>query len=192
VCTFRPLVAFLLLFPVSVFAQSAAAPGPPSDRFQDFLDAALLTPTPYVLAAGGGVLDELGSFPEEWSGGSGFTRRYLARQGMGFASDSIGHSLAAVIHHHVVYDPCTCKGFARVRHAMGRAFVSKKDSGGSAPNYSLWFAKFSAAGLANTWYPDSYQRNDIIREGAVGIVVAGGLNVLREFSPELLRVVHIR
>jgi hypothetical protein len=196
VCNFKPFLLVLTLWPVSVFAQApTGAPSlnaPPQDRFQDFLNAALLTPSPYVLALGGGVLDQFGNFPEEWSGNSSFTKRWLARQGMGFASDAIGHGVAAVIHHHVVYDACTCKGFARVKHAMGRAFVSIKDDGGSAPNYSLWVAKFSAAGVANAWYPESYQRSDIIREGAVGIVVAGGLNILKEFSPELLRIVPFK
>ncbi len=165
---------------------------PPGDRFEDFLDAAVRSPTPYVLSLGGAILDQLGRFPEEWTGGSGFTKRYLARQGMSITSDAVGHSVAAVIHHRVIYDPCSCKGFARVRHAMSRAFVSRTSSGGSAPNYSLWIAKFSAAGLANTWYPDSYQRGDIIREGGVGIVVSGGLNILKEFSPELLRIAHLK
>ena len=199
--TVRFLFCTLLLWPAPAFAQAPAAPAATeraatqtseADRFQDFLDAAVLSPTPYVLSLGGGILDQLGEFPKEWTGGRGFGERYLARQGMSLTSDAVGHSVAAVIHHRVIYDPCTCKSFARVKHAIGRAFVSRTDSGGSAPNYSLWIAKFSAAGLANTWYPDSYQKGDIIREGGVGIVVSGGLNILKEFSPELLRIAHIR
>jgi hypothetical protein len=74
---------------------------------------------------------------------------------------------------------------------MGRAFVSRKEDGGRAPNYSLWIAKYGAAGLANAWYPPSYTMGDIVREGGVGILVSGGLNVLNEFSPDLLRLVGI-
>jgi hypothetical protein len=110
---------------------------------------------------------------------------------MGFASDAIGHSLGAVIHHRVRYDACQCTGWSRVNHAMGRAFVSRKEDGGRAPNYSLWIAKYGAAGLANAWYPPSYTMGDIVREGGVGILVSGGLNVLNEFSPDLLRLVGI-
>ena len=185
-----------------VFAQAAnaqttqpdtkAGGGPQLDRFRDFVHVAVMSPTPYVLALGGGILDEMGNMPEEWTGGAGFGKRYLARQGGGFASDAIGHSVAAVIHHRVRYDPCTCRGFARLTHAMGRAFVSLREHGGAAPNYSLWIAKFSSAGLANAWYPASYTRSDILREGAVGIVVSGGLNILNEFSPELMKLVPFR
>ena len=75
---------------------------------------------------------------------------------------------------------------------MGRAFVSMHENGSAAPNYSLWIAKYSSAGLANTWYPTSYTRTDIIREGSVGIVISGGLNVLNEFSPELMKLIPFR
>ena len=185
------LVVVAWLAPTPVFAQGATQRTPDLDRFRDFVHVAILSPTPYVLALGGGVLDELGGFPEDWTDNHAFTKRYLARQGMGFASDAIGHSAGAMIHHRVRYDACTCDGWLRVRHAMGRAFVSLKEGGGSAPNYSLWIAKYSAAGLANTWYPPSYTTSDIIREGGVGIVIAGALNVLNEFSPDLLRLVGI-
>jgi hypothetical protein len=186
------ILAALIVFcplPASAQPQEAAPALPPIDRFRDFLRAAMLSPTPYVLALGGGILDQFGNMPEEWSGGAGFGKRYLARQGGGLASDAIGHSVAAAIHHRVRYDPCTCRGFARVRHAMGRAFVSLREDGRSVPNYSLWIAKFSSAGLANAWYPTSYTTSDIIREGGVGIVVSGGLNILTEFSPELKKLV---
>ena len=191
------LLVLAWLVPAPLLAQGVTQPGagqalPNLDRFHDFVHVAILSPTPYVLALGGGVLDELGKFPEEWTGGKGFGKRYLARRGMGFASDAIGHSVGAVIHHRVHYDHCSCGGWARVTHAMGRAFVSLKDDGGSAPNYSLWIAKFGAAGLANTWYPPSYTASDIIREGGVGIVASGGLNVLNEFAPDLLRLVGMR
>jgi hypothetical protein len=190
------LMVGLMLLPVAALAQDVQPPSPTDpprlDRFRDFVHVAILSPTPYALALGGGVLDQMGNMPEEWNGSNAFGKRFVARMGGGFASDAIGHSVAAVIHHRVRYDPCTCRGFARVRHAMGRAFVSMRENGTSAPNYSLWVAKFSAAGLANTWYPPSYTGSEILREGGVGIVVSGGLNILNEFSPELIKLIPFR
>jgi hypothetical protein len=189
------LLALLICWPSMSSAQDTqgvnrALPG--IDRFRDFVHVAILSPTPYVLALGGGVLDQMGNMPEEWDGGDAFAKRFTARMGGGFASDAIGHSAAALMHHRVLYDRCACRGWSRFRHAMGRAFVSMHENGRSAPNYSLWIAKFSAAGLANTWYPPSYTRGDILREASIGIVVAGGLNVLNEFSPELLKLIPFR
>ena len=183
----RLVVVFslLLLPPAGAAAQDSQTP---PDRFQDFVNAAILSPTPYVLGAGGGLIDQVSNMPQEWRGGAGLAKRTAARLGSGFASDAIGHGIAAVIRHRVRYDPCTCRGLARVGHAMKRAFVSVTDRGGHAPNFSLWAAKFSAAGLANAWYPARYQRDDVLRDGSVGIVVSGGLNILKEFSPELMRL----
>lgn len=186
------VVAVVLLAAPAVLAQVAARPEPDLDRFRYFVHAAILSPTPYALSLGGAVLDGLSNFPEDWTDGGAFAKRYFARQGMSLTSDAVGHSAAALIHHRVRYDLCGCTGWSRVQHAMGRAFVSRTEDGGSAPNYSLWIAKYSAAGLANTWYPASYTTSDIIREGGVGIVVSGGLNILNEFSRDLLRLVGIK
>jgi hypothetical protein len=35
----------------------------------------VLSPGPYVLALGAGVIDEMLSMPEEWTGSSGFAKR---------------------------------------------------------------------------------------------------------------------
>ena len=195
------LTALLILAPTAGFAQTAAAGGPqvPSsappttDRFQDFLHAALLSPEPYVLAFGAAVIDELSTMPEEWTGSSGFGKRNLARVGSGFASDAIGHSVAAVLGHRVPYEPCGCTGkWPRTRHALGRGFVTRSDDGHPVANTSLFIAKFGAAGLANAWYPESYGGSDVVREGFVGIGVNAALNIAREFAPELMRLIPFR
>jgi hypothetical protein len=190
------LLAALISYPALLFAQDAEQPpSPPEprlDRFHDFVHVAILSPPPYVLALGAGVIDQMGNMPEEWAGDQAFARRFAARMGGGFASDAIGHSVAAALHHRVLYDRCSCRGFVRVKHAMGRAFVSMHENGTSRPNYSLWIAKFSTAGLANTWYPPSYTASDMVREGSLGLVISGGLNILNEFSPELMKLIPFR
>jgi hypothetical protein len=189
--TTRPTIRLRLALVMVLLAAPAALAQPPepgADRFDQFIGVGIVSQTPTALAIGAGIIDQWSSFPEEWNGADGFWKRTLARRGAALASDGIGHAAAALLHHRVVYDPCACRGFARAGHAMKRAFVSRRDDGGSAPNYSLWIGKYSSAGLANAWYPPSYQADDIVREGALGIVIAGGLNVLREFTPELMRL----
>jgi len=197
------LIALLILAPTCVFAQTTPAPAiapqsaaganPRTGRFQDFLDRAILSPGPYVLALGGGIIDEISSMPEEWTGSSGFAKRNLARVGSGLASDAIGHSVAAVLGHRVAYEPCSCAGgWPRTRHALGRGFVTRDDDGHSVAHASLFIAKFGAAGVANAWYPPSYTGSDVVREGFVGIGVNAALNIAREFAPELLRLVPFR
>jgi hypothetical protein len=173
--------------------QQNVAPGAPDDRFEDFLDMALLSPGPYVLALGGGVIDQVTEFPEEWTGSKGFGQRTLARVGSGLASDVVGHSLAAVLRHRVRYEPCICSGaWNRTTHALAWGFATRHENGDMVMHTSLFAAKFAAAGIANAWYPRSYTGGDVAREGAVGIGVNALLNIAREFAPELKRLIGIR
>lgn len=200
--TARMLVSVCLLLPVHATAQTFASPAPEAqaaaasapadyDRFEEFLNDSVRSPLFYLQIAGAGVLDQVGGFPEEWKGASGFGKRNAARLGQGFTAEAVGHA-AAALHHRVAYDECTCKGFARVTHAISRAFVSIKTDGGRAPNLSLWTSKYASAGLANVWYPKSYTKGDVLWQGTGGIGTSAGLNIVREFAPELLRLVHIR
>jgi hypothetical protein len=194
------LLGALLTAPPAAFAQEPVTPASapassttPPDRFQDFVNRSILSPGPYLLAVGAGVLDELGNFPEEWEGGSGFAKRNAARVGFGFASDAIGHSVAAVLHHRVAYEPCACSGVgSRTMHALSRGLLTRMDNGRVVPHVSLFVAKFSAAGLANTWYPKSYTSSEVVREGVFGIGANALLNIAREYGPELMRLVPFR
>jgi hypothetical protein len=189
----RWLAVLVLLLPTSAFAQSSA-PGAPGtsgdvDRLHIFWQAAIASPGPYLLDLGGGIIDQISGFPKEWTGGKGFGQRTLARVGSGLASDAIGHTVAAVIKHRVLYEPCECSGgWGRTLHALGRGFVTRTDSGEIRPHVSIFVAKAAAAGLENAWYPDSYRGFDIAREAVVGVGVNAALNVGREFAPELKRL----
>jgi hypothetical protein len=189
------------LMPVTGRAQVAGDSPPPlpttplapPNRDRDFVELALISPGPYALALGGGIIDEMASFPEEWTGGKGFGQRVFARVGSSWASDAIGHSAAALLRHHVRYEPCGCDGpLRRTAHALGRGFVTRRENGSLAMHSSVFIAKFGTAGLQNAWYPPSYTGDDMVREGLVGIAVNAALNVGREFSPELLRLIGLR
>jgi hypothetical protein len=200
---FRPAVALALLclawppqsaaeVPEEADQSAQQEPERPDGRLRHFVDAALLSPGPYLLALGGGVIDEAAAFPEEWSGSKGFGQRVVARVGSGLASDAIGHTVAAVLNHEVRYEPCRCAGgWRRTSHALSRGFVTRNGRGDLVMHSSLFVAKFGAAGVATAWYPASYAGADVAREGVVGIGVNAGLNIAREFAPELLRLIGV-
>lgn len=179
----------LAFAPAAAFGQSVSE----NPRFDEFVNDSVKSPLFYLQAVGAGVFDELGHFPAEWTGSSGFVKRNAARTGQAFAAEAIGHAAAAALHHRVAYDPCSCAGFARVRHAVSRAFVSVKTDGrGPAPNWSLWTSKYASAGLANAWYPKSYSRGDVLWQGTAAVGATAALNIVKEFAPELLHVAHLR
>jgi hypothetical protein len=180
----------VLLCPSATSAQ--AGPGPPDDRLADFVRASILSPGPYVLDLGAALIDELSAFPAEWERQDGaFAKRFGARVAGGFASDVIGHTSGAILHHRVLYEPCGCSGgWRRTRHAVGRGFVTRRDDGRVVFHVSIFAAKFGAAGIAYAWYPDSYTGSDVVREGLVGVGANAALNILREFGPELVNLLR--
>jgi hypothetical protein len=183
----RLLLGLLILCPTSAFAQNNIPP-PPDDRLRDFVRASILSPGPYVLDLGAAIIDELAKFPPEWEQDDhAFGKRFGARVAGGFASDVIGHGMGAALNHRVLYEPCGCSGgWRRTKHALGRGFVTRHDSGRVVFHVSIFAAKFGAAAVANAWYPDSYTGSDIVREGFAGVGANAALNILREFGPDLL------
>jgi hypothetical protein len=194
----RPALVLMVLLvsPQLSLAQNpsgrAAATGdekPARGRFDDFVRSAVLSPAPYLLAVGGGAIDQLADFPDEWRGAGGFGRRTLARAGGGFASDVVGHTAGALLRHRVLYESCGCSGaWRRTGHALSRGFVTRTAGGGLSPHVSLFAAKAAAAGLGHVWYPKSYTGRDAVREAVAGVGASAALNIAREFGPELMRI----
>jgi hypothetical protein len=190
----RPAAACLLfLYPSIALAQTNHV-SPPEDRLHDFVYASILSPGPYVLDLGSAVIDDMSKFPREWEAiHKAFAKRFAARLGSGFTSDVVGHTAGAILRHRVLYEPCGCNGgWSRTRHAIGRGFLTRHDNGRVVFHVSIFVAKFSAAAIGQAWYPSSYNGIDILREGFFGVGANGGLNVLREFGPDLMRIVGMR
>jgi hypothetical protein len=186
----RMIVALVLLCASPARAQNSGVPAPPDDRFGDFVRASILSPGPFVLDLGAAIIDDWSKFPPEWEEEDhAFAKRFGARVAGGFASDVIGHSVGAMLHHRVLYEPCGCSGgWRRTKHAIGRGFVTRHDSGPVVFHASIFAAKFGAAGVAYAWYPQSYTGSDFLREGFAGVGANAALNVLREFGPDLLNI----
>jgi hypothetical protein len=167
--------------PAAPVAESSSRPG---ESFHEFVADTFLSPYPYAYAVAGATLDQVARFPTEWGHGSaGFSKRTAARIAQGFVADSVAHGTAAFAHQRIDYDPCSCTGtVARAKHAMSRAFVAVRNDGRPAPNWPLWVSKYSAAGLAHAWYPESYTRRDAIVQATSAVAISAGLNVLREFA----------
>jgi hypothetical protein len=183
------MLAVIAATPAAGSAQTRLPGSPDETRMEAFWRAAVLSPGPYILDFGAAVLDESFNFPEEWTGGKGFGQRMLARVGSGYSSDIVGHGVGAMLGHRVLYEPCGCSGgWRRTWHAFGRGFVTRSDGGAVVPHVSIYVAKGATAGIQAAWYPDSYDTPDMVREFSLGVVVNALLNIGREFSPELRRL----
>jgi hypothetical protein len=180
------LVMLVVLCPASGFAQSY-------DRYHELLDHSVRSPAFWIEAAGAGVIDQANTFPREWEvEPHSFPKRTTARIGQAFVSSIMESGAAVPFRQHVGYEHCSCTGLLRrTGHAIWRTFVQRKVNGHLALNVPLIAAKYGSAAVANAWYPESYRRADVLAQGSFALGTAAGLNLLAEFSPDLLRAIHL-
>jgi hypothetical protein len=79
-------------------------------------------------------------------------------------------------------------GHSRLRHAVTHVFVARSDRGGTMFNYSEWLGTASAVALSNTYHP-GHERGfgPASVHVAIDIGTDAGIDVLREFWPEIVR-----
>lgn len=106
-------------------------------------------------------------------------------------SDSI---MAAVLHEDPRYYVMGNRHNAVVRagYAISRVFVTRSDEGSATPNYSLFSGYAGAAALENAYYPaDNHGFTETTKSFAGSLGGVALSNVVREFLPDILHVVHI-
>jgi hypothetical protein len=207
--TFRPrryahAALGLLLFAVlqaSAFAQSAPgataqppeAPAATYDRFDEFIHNTIKSPAWHVEAFGAALIDQAGDFPKEWGTESDpFLKRNAARFGQAFTASLIEASAAEAMHYHVGYERCGCSGaMRRFGHAFVHTFVVRHVDGHVVLNTPFLASRYSAAAIANAWYPASYKIGDVVGQGTGSLGSAVGLNILDEFGPDILHFLHL-
>jgi hypothetical protein len=183
----RTIAIAALLLPAPAFAQGY-------DRFHELLNNSAKSPVFWVESFGAGAIDEINQFPGEWEAvGQPFVRRTIGRVGQGFAAAVMEASVAATLDQRVGYEACGCRGvFRRTGHVFWRTFVQRRVDRGFALNVPFLTAKYGSAAVANAWYPRSYRANDVVAQGSFAVATAVSLNLLDEFSPDLLRAVRLR
>jgi len=194
-----PFVLFTALLcvvcaPGRVFAQSDTPPVPASyNRWQEFVGDSVKSGLWWVEVIGAGAIDQTSTQPAEWNGSNGYAKRNASDAAKLLSAEAIGHALAAVMDQRVAYDPCTCRGVARLGHSIGRAFVSLDSTDGHrVANLPLWVAVLGSSALASAWSPQSYKAHDVMVSTGIAFGAAAGIKVLKEFTPELKHLVFIR
>jgi hypothetical protein len=190
--TARILAWLLVLWPSAALSQVTTPAD--YDRFGEFFDVSVKSPSFWVLAVGAGTLDEMNKFPTEWeSQGHAAAKRQLGRIGQSFIAATIESTVASAFDQHVGYERCGCSGFwRRTGHAFWRTFVQRHVDGHLVLNAPFLAAKYGSAAAGNAWYPESYETGDVIGQGSFAVGTAIGLNFLEEFSPDLLHLIHLR
>jgi hypothetical protein len=210
--TFAAPLAFALLlaYGLPMSAQTTAAPPVPSvgdplyaplatvpeTAGQKLVDCVIVTMGPHALfapavSAALRMADPPDAYPRNWKDGAGaYARNYGASLASRTSLETGRYVAGALLREDFRYRPSTSKKpLTRVLHAVAYTFVDKSDSG----HNRLAVANFVGAGtggFVGEWFlPRGY--NDLSHaETRVAFEFGGmiGQNVLREFSPDLLRI----
>jgi hypothetical protein len=138
-----------------------------------------------VTVTGAGLLagaDEVSGTPKYADGLQGFAERFGASYANQFTDTMIGDGLLPSVLHQdprYFYQGTGTKK-SRVLHVISSVFVTKGDSGGMEPNYSLLGGALASAAIANTYYPNPNRGVGLIFENF-------GINVAAHMSGRLLQ-----
>jgi len=155
----------------------------------------LLTPTIGAAIRLGNSPDR---YPESWQPSwGGFGRQYgngLAIQG---AQNTAYYAAATILHEDPRYAPATSTNVGRrLGHAVLFTLIDRSDSGRSRPAFANFAGSLAAGFVGNAYLPEGF--NDATHAGQRSLTrlgIYGGVNMLREFTPELMelgRRFHVR
>jgi hypothetical protein len=188
----------LFVFLVRCLSAQNGAPYTPlnsTERWDYYLHQTFLSPGIYFasLAAAGG--EQLAKDPPEWRQGvEGYTKRagsILAGYGIQY---SVEEAAEAALHYDPRYLRCDCKGGGRrMAHAILWSFLTKNDEGQTRFNAPVMAGAYAGGMIPYLWYPSRYNPlKDGLRQGDQQLGFHVGVNVIKEFSPELKRLFRFK
>ncbi len=148
--------------------------------------------TVFFMAAEAGINQARNSPSDYGQGAEGYAKRY----GAGFADGlSAGVFITGVYPSLLRQDPRYYRlgdgGFShRFVYSASRTLITRQDSGRKAFNFSEVLGGFSSSALAMTYYPSSQRDfSNVAERAGIQFAFDAGFNVLKEFYPEIERVI---
>lgn len=193
------------LFAVALSAQvpvvvPGASPGPTAaltshERWQRYAAESIFSRTLYLAALGSAAGEQLGNDPPEWrQGAEGYARRSASQLGVLALKVTIAEGTAAALHYEPRYVRAGRSGFLpRMGHAVQWTFLTYDSERHIRFNIPAVASAYGSGMIATAWYPARFSvLHDGVRTGNQQMSLAVGLNVLREFAPELKRIFHLK
>jgi hypothetical protein len=160
-------------------------------RWNLYVREAFWSPGAFFRAAGPALGNHLNNTPPEWEqGAAGYSRRLANRFGRFALQETYEAAGAAVLQHEVRYLRGSRSGFLpRAAHALTANFVTYDKKGRRAFHISRVGSAFAAEFTGNLWMPAGYRDTSTAMRGvAMELGVGSVFNLVREFSPELRRL----
>lgn len=196
----RRRIFCLVAISVSALGMAQSATSPPDapsyvsltakQRSDRFFKEYLGSPFTYIAAAGAASGGQIGNDPKEWTRS---WEGYGKRVGTTFALFTIDTGVHEAGDAMLGLDPryfrCRCRGgMRRTWNAVEMSFLAYNRQGHKRFDFPQLVGAYGSGMIVTTWYPKHY---DPLVQGVqmghqqMGFVV--GINLIREFSPELKR-----
>lgn len=136
----------------------------------------------------GAALEQLHDWPGEWGKhGSGFAKRVGSLYAQFVIGVGIEDGVKAVDHEDTHFNRLGHGNFfRRTGHVVTGTLLARKPDGRRIPAWSIAASSYGSWGIATLWSPREYRNARSIAEwGTAGIGVTAGLNLLREFWPDM-------
>ena len=145
-------------------------------------------------AASAGVRQWLDSPPEWGQGAEGYGRRFASVAGRRTIKKTIQFGVGAALGEDPRYFRSEKAGaFPRAWHAIAHTFVVRRDDGTKTFATSRFAGAFAAGFISNTWHPERLSdTNHALSRAGLTIASDAGSNLLKEFWPDLKRVLRRR
>lgn len=164
-------------------------------RWHRYGQDTILSPGLYFGSAGAASGAQLGNDPPEWGqGAAAYGKRTASILGTFLIQETVAQGGAALLGYDPRYLHCDCRGFwRRSGHAVKWSFLTKNTEGKTRLDVPSLASAYAAGMLSTYWYPARFNPlTDGVRNGNQQEAFTIGVNILKEFSPELKRLFRRR
>lgn len=142
--------------------------------------------------AGAGV-NQARDHPTEWGQGMGsYGRRFAAKYSHQIFKRSLQIGVATLLQEDPRYFHSQRTGlWSRTAYAITQTFIIYRNDGRRKFADSRFIGAFGAGFISRTWYPERYHTvTRGLESGSVSIAIDAGMNVFKEFWPDIKRKIR--
>lgn len=168
------------------------APITACEKFHFYLRSTFGPTSILASLAGSGIRQAWDSVPEWGQGMEGYGKRFASSLAQKAVKRSIHLVVGSLLHEDPRYFASGRSGiWRRTLYAVGKTFVSQKNSGGTRPAYSRFVGAYGGAIISRQWYPKGGRTTgEFFSAGAISIGLDAAGNVFEEFWPSLKKLIH--
>jgi len=166
------------------------APMTPHERWDDYVHDNFAQPGAFFRTFFSALGDQTGNVPAKWGQGAD---KFPIHFGSELARFTIGGSIksatAAALREDTRYHACACSNpVRRTFHAMSRTVLTYDRNGKTTVDIAGLAGLYSGPMIMTAWYPNNYTALGYgVRQGNIAAEINTGIDLIREFGPDLKR-----